>query len=74
MGQRLHLRVDLAGLTVRGFCHRCVCPEHRGLAREQFDAYRLLLDALEQALYARQLERDRSLIHRSDRGSQPDPI
>jgi putative transposase len=29
-----------------------------------------VLDALEQALYARQLERDSSLIHHSDRGSQ----
>ena len=28
------------------------------------------LDALKQALYARQLERDSSLIHHSDRGSQ----
>ena len=30
-----------------------------------------VLDALEQALYDRQPERDRSLIHHSDRGSQP---
>ena len=30
-----------------------------------------VLDALEQALYARQPERDNSLIHHSDRGSQP---
>ena len=29
-----------------------------------------VLDALEQALYARQPERDNSLIHHSDRGSQ----
>ncbi len=29
-----------------------------------------VLDALEQALYARQPERDRSLVHHSDRGSQ----
>jgi len=29
-----------------------------------------VLDALEQALYARQPERD-SLVHHSDRGSQP---
>ena len=29
-----------------------------------------VLDALEQALYARQLEQDASLIHHSDRGSQ----
>jgi len=31
-----------------------------------------VLDALEQALYARQPERDISLIHHSDRGSQPE--
>ncbi len=30
----------------------------------------LVLDALEQALYARQPERDSSLVHHSDRGSQ----
>ena len=30
-----------------------------------------VLDALEQALFARQPERDSSLIHHSDRGSQP---
>ena len=29
-----------------------------------------VLDALEQALFARQPERDSSLIHHSDRGSQ----
>ena len=31
-----------------------------------------VLDALEQALYARQPERDSSLVHHSDRGSQPE--
>ena len=30
-----------------------------------------VLDALEQALYARRRERDETLIHHSDRGSQP---
>ena len=30
-----------------------------------------VLDALEQALYARRPERDSSLVHHSDRGSQP---
>jgi putative transposase len=30
-----------------------------------------VLEALEQALYARQPERDNSLVHHSDRGSQP---
>jgi putative transposase len=29
-----------------------------------------VLDALEQALYARQPERDSNLVHHSDRGSQ----
>ncbi len=32
VGQRLHLRLDLAGLAVRGLCHRRVCQAHRGLA------------------------------------------
>jgi len=30
-----------------------------------------VLDALEQALYARRPERDGALMHHSDRGSQP---
>jgi putative transposase len=30
-----------------------------------------VLDALEQALYARRRERERELVHHSDRGSQP---
>ena len=34
------------------------------------DSTDFVLDALEQALYARQPERDSSLIHHSDRGSQ----
>ena len=39
------------------------------MAGEQFDANRLLLGALEQALYARQPERDAGLVCHSDRGS-----
>src|SRR5450830_1075503 len=41
VGQRLHLRFDLAGLAVRGLCHRRVCPAHCGLAGEQLDAHGL---------------------------------
>lgn len=53
----------MAGLRVRGLCHRCLCPAHRRLAREP-------LDALEQALYARRRDSDGSLICHSDRGCQ----
>jgi putative transposase len=41
VGLGLHLRLDLAGLAVRGLRHRRVRPAHRGLAREQFDAHGL---------------------------------
>ena len=41
LGVRIHVRVDLAGLAVRGLCRRCVRPAHRGLACEQFHAHRL---------------------------------
>ncbi len=40
------------------------------MACERFDRTDFVLDALEQALYARQPERDSALIHHSDRGSQ----
>lgn len=36
--------------------------------------YFIILDALEQALYTRQLERDDALVHHSDGGSQYVPI
>jgi transposase InsO family protein len=41
VGLGLHVRVDLAGLAVRGVRRRRVCPAHRRLAGEQFDANRL---------------------------------
>ena len=37
----LRLRLELAGLCVRGFRHRCLRPLHRGLAGEHLDADRL---------------------------------
>ena len=52
-----------------GLYHRGICQTHRGLAREQFHAD-FVLDALEQALYARQPEQSDGLVHHSDRGSQ----
>lgn len=50
--------------------HRHVSPAHRRLAGEQLHVRILCSDALEQALYARQPERDSSLVHHSDRDSQ----
>lgn len=44
-------------------------PLHRRLARQPQHADNFVLDALEQALYARQPNRN-TLIHHSDRGSQ----
>ena len=41
LGLGLHLRLDLAGLAVRGLRHRRVRPAHRRLAGEQFDAHGL---------------------------------
>ena len=64
-----HVRLDLAGLAVRGFRHRRVCPPHRGAARVVDDANGLRTRCLEQALWARQPGRE-PLIHDSDRGSQ----
>jgi len=40
-GGGLHLRLDLAGLRVRGLRHRCLRAAHRRLARQQFHADRL---------------------------------
>jgi putative transposase len=57
-----------AELAVRGLRDRCVRPTHRGLAGQQRTDF--VLDALEQALYDRQPERDGSLICHSGRGSQ----
>ena len=40
VGLGLHLCLDQARLAVRGLRYRCLCPPDRGLAGEQFDAYR----------------------------------
>lgn len=34
-----HLCINLAGLVVRGFCYRCICPPHRWLACQQHHEY-----------------------------------
>lgn len=41
LGQRFHVRLDLAELAVRGLRHRFVCQAHRWLTGEQFNANRL---------------------------------
>ena len=70
MGFRFHVCINVAGLAVCGLCHRRICQAHRGLACEQFHATDFVLDALEQALCARQPEQADALVHHSDRGSQ----
>lgn len=62
----LHVRVDLAGLAVCGLRDRRFCPANRRLAMKAD----FVLDALEQALYARQPHCTGGLIHHSDRSSQ----
>ena len=41
VGLRLHLRRVLAGLRLRGLCHRRLCPAHRGLACQPHGPRRL---------------------------------
>ena len=67
MGLGLHVRLDLAGLAVRGLRHRCVCQADCGLAREQLDAPRTSCSTPWSKLFTTaNLTRDRSLIHHSD--------
>jgi putative transposase len=70
VGGGLHLRLDLAGLRVRGLRHRCLRARIVGWRVSTSMQTDFVLDALEQALYARQPERDGELTHHSDRGSQ----
>ena len=70
VGQRLHLRPHVAGLVVRGLRHRRVARRIVGWRVSSSMRTDLVLDALEQALYARQPERDGSLVCHSDRWSQ----
>ena len=65
MGEGLHLCLDLARDGVGGVRDRRVRAADRGLEEMTTD---FVLDALEQALHARQ--REGELIHHSDRGSQ----
>lgn len=60
VGLGLHLRLDLAGLVVRGLCLRCFCPADRGLAREQHHAYGLRARCAE-AGFVRAHARSRSI-------------
>ena len=67
LGLRLHLYRHLGGLCRCRFRHRRLCPAHRRLAGA---AAGFVLDALEQALHARQPMRGSGLVHHSDRGVQ----
>jgi transposase InsO family protein len=69
MGLRLHLRLDLAGLGVVAFVIDVFARHIVGWRVSRTMTTDFVLDALEQALYARQPERD-ALIHHSDKGSQ----
>ncbi len=59
------LRADYVAFVIDVFARRIVGWRVSRSMRTDF-----VLDALEQALYARQPERDARLIHHSDRGSQ----
>ena len=72
VGGGLHLRLDLAGLVVRGLRHRRVRPAHRGLAGQFSSCAPLVLDALEQALYARQPGAN-GMIHHSTAARNTSP-
>ena len=67
---RAHHRRRCRGDMPAGPRHRRIRPAYRGLASEQFDAHGPRSRCAEQALYARQPERDGSLVCHSDRGSQ----
>ena len=66
MGLGLYLCFNLAGLAVRGLCDRRVRPAHVGWRVSSSMRTDFVLNTLEQALYARQPERDGALIHHSD--------
>jgi transposase InsO family protein len=70
LGVGLHLRLDLAGLAVRGLCHRRLCPAHRGLASEQFHAHGLRSGRAGTGPVRAPAAVVRQLVHHSDRGSQ----
>lgn len=70
MGQRLHLRLNMAGFVyvafvIDTFANRIVGWKASRSAKTDF-----VLDVLEQALYARRPAHQGGLIHHSDRGSQ----
>ena len=70
MGLGLHLRLNLAGWLYVAFAIDVFARRIVGWRVSSSMRTAVVLDALEQALYARQPERDNSLMHHSDRGSQ----
>jgi transposase InsO family protein len=68
VGQRFHVCVDLARICVRRLRDRRLCPAHRRLAGEQFNADGLCAGRLGAGPVCP--EREDGLIHHSDRGSQ----
>ena len=69
-GLGLHLRLDLAGLGLRGVRGGRVQPAHRGWRQSSSMHTEFVLDALEQALYDRKPSDDGSLTHHSDGAHQ----
>lgn len=69
LGLRLHVCLDLAGFRVRRLRYRRLRRYIVGWRVSRSMHTEFVLDALEQALWARQPERN-ALIHHSDRGSQ----
>ncbi len=70
LGERLHLRLDLGRVRLCRLRHRRLRQPHCRLARVALGEDRFVLDALEQALWARQPGRQGGLVHHSDRGVQ----
>lgn len=70
MGIGLHIRFDMAGLVVVAFVVDVFARRIVGWRVSSSMTTDFVLDALEQALYARQPSTNGTLIHHSDRGSQ----
>ena len=69
VGDRFHLCLDLARPRARGLRDRCLSQLYRGLRVSHSMQTDFVLDVREQALYARQPDKN-TLIHHSNRGSQ----
>lgn len=70
VGQRLHICLNMAGLRLRRLRDRHLRNRIVGWKASQSAKTDFVLDALEQALYARRPAHQGGLIHHSDRGSQ----